>query len=65
VRTVEDTANDRWLQPICVLQRGLTVGVIAVCLVPATTAGQGITSASVRGRVVASDGAPVEGALVD
>jgi hypothetical protein len=65
VRTVEDIADARWLQPVRFLQRVLAVGVIAVCLVPAPIAGQGITSASVRGRVVAPDSGPVEGALVE
>jgi hypothetical protein len=55
----------RWLQLPRFLQRVLTVGVIAACLVPATTAAQGIASGSVRGKVVAPDGAPVGEALVE
>ena len=65
MRTVGDIAIARWLQPVRLLQRVLTVGVIAVCVVPAPSAGQGNASASVRGKVVASDGALVEGALVE
>lgn len=55
----------RWLVAARLHRRVLTVGVIAACLVPAPTAAQGIASGSVRGKVVAPDGAPVGGALVE
>ena len=47
------------------VRRVLTVGVSAVCLLPALAAGQGMVSRSVRGKVVAPDGAPVGDAIVE
>lgn len=47
------------------LQRVLAVAVLAVCLFPASTQGQVGATGSVRGKVLAGDGTPVTGALVE